>query len=157
MAQLHARLMRLIHLYHHLHIALTAIHLADAFMMPRPCDCDVLHSSYHHRYHDSHHRNKMHRQQTSPLVLDSYPISHKVRCGTVQLHASSKSNKAVREDASFSVSFDNSQHKDLILIRCLLAIVMYMAVGVVSYSRIFEKWPIVDAIYFSVVTFTTVG
>mmetsp|Transcript_7343 Transcript_7343/g.12335 ORF Transcript_7343/g.12335 Transcript_7343/m.12335 type:complete len:134 (-) Transcript_7343:61-462(-) len=67
-----------------------------------------------------------------------------------------KNNKK-EEGNSFSLSFDISLHKDRLLIRCLLAIIGYMAVGVVSFSRVFERWSIVDSLYFSVVTFTTVG
>lgn len=39
----------------------------------------------------------------------------------------------------------------------LLAIVSYLIVGVGAYSFLFEKWSIVDSLYFSVVSFTTVG
>lgn len=34
---------------------------------------------------------------------------------------------------------------------------VYVALGVVSFSFIFENWPIIDSVYFSVVLFTTVG
>lgn len=61
------------------------------------------------------------------------------------------------DDVSFSLSFDVSLHKDRALAKCLLAIIAYVAVGVVSFSCIFENWPVVDSLYFSVVTFTTVG
>ena len=33
----------------------------------------------------------------------------------------------------------------------------YMLSGVLAFSRVFERWPIIDSLYFSVVTFTTVG
>ena len=63
-----------------------------------------------------------------------------------------------QEDVSLSFSFDVSLHKDRILLKCLLAIMAYMALGVVCFSCIFEKWPVIDSLYyFSVVTFTTVG
>ena len=63
-----------------------------------------------------------------------------------------------QEDVSLSFSFDVSLHKDRILLKCLLAIMAYMALGVVCFSCIFEKWPDIDSLYyFSVVTFTTVG
>jgi hypothetical protein len=58
---------------------------------------------------------------------------------------------------SLSLSFDRSLHKDRLFRQCLLAIVAYMAVGIVGFSRVFEQWSIVDSVYFSVVTFTTVG
>jgi len=84
-----------------------------------------------------------------------------------QLYASTKSttaasntkkNKTLTDDnISFSFQFDTTKHKHRILIKCLFAILLYMSCGVLSYSFIFEKWPIVDSLYFSVVTFTTVG
>ena len=82
-----------------------------------------------------------------------------------QLYASTKSTiesktkkkKQKTDDISFSFQFDTSKHKHRIIIKCLFAIILYMSCGVVSYSYIFEKWPIVDSLYFSVVTFTTVG
>jgi hypothetical protein len=39
----------------------------------------------------------------------------------------------------------------------LFAIVAYLALGSVAYTRIFEHWSLVDALYFSVVSFSTVG
>ncbi|GMH75128.1 hypothetical protein TL16_g06660 [Triparma laevis f. inornata] len=36
-------------------------------------------------------------------------------------------------------------------------ILTYLLIGMVSFSFIFEKWTIIDSLYFSVVTFTTVG
>ena len=43
------------------------------------------------------------------------------------------------------------------LVECLLAVTSYLGTGVLAYSVVFEKWSIVDALYFSVVSFTTVG
>jgi len=85
-----------------------------------------------------------------------------------QLYASTKSTTTASktkkkkqqpddDNISFSFQFDTTKHKHRILIKCLFAILLYMSCGVVSYSYIFEKWPIVDSLYFSVVTFTTVG
>jgi len=39
----------------------------------------------------------------------------------------------------------------------LLFVISYMAVGVVAYSFVFESWGVVDSLYFSMVTLTTVG
>lgn len=38
-----------------------------------------------------------------------------------------------------------------------MAVFAYLALGVISYRYIFEKWSFVDALYFSCVTFSTVG
>lgn len=35
--------------------------------------------------------------------------------------------------------------------------IFYLAAGTLAYSVVFEKWPIVDSLYFAVVLFTTVG
>lgn len=64
---------------------------------------------------------------------------------------------SINNEDSYSLSFDKSLHKNRVLTKCFVAIILYMAVGVLSFSRLFEKWPIVDSLYFSVVTFTTVG
>lgn len=39
----------------------------------------------------------------------------------------------------------------------LLAIAGYLAIGVVAYSYVFERWSILDSLYFSCVCFSTVG
>lgn len=39
----------------------------------------------------------------------------------------------------------------------LTTIAIYMGIGVVAYSYVFENWSVVDSLYFSMVTFTTVG
>lgn len=40
---------------------------------------------------------------------------------------------------------------------CVFAIVAYLSVGAIAYTRIFERWSLVDALYFSVASFSTVG
>ena len=109
-------------------------------------------------------------QAVAPAVSAKKPISVTKILSTKYLYneASSENNSNPTFDHqnntadtgtgdSFSLSFDKSLHKNRILKRCLLAMLVYMGVGVASFSRIFEKWPIVDSLYFSVVTFTTVG
>lgn len=46
---------------------------------------------------------------------------------------------------------------DFTLVDCLLALLAYLAVSVIAFSFIFEKWSIIDSMYFAVVTFTTIG
>ena len=71
------------------------------------------------------------------------------------LHAT---KKLKREDSlSSPASFDHALHKTRMLFRVQLAIIAYMLTGVLAFSRVFERWPIIDSLYFSVVTFTTVG
>jgi len=40
---------------------------------------------------------------------------------------------------------------------CVLFLLSYFFVGVLAYSVLFEKWPILDALYFTSVCFSTVG
>ena len=40
---------------------------------------------------------------------------------------------------------------------CVIAIALYLSLGAVAYTSVFEKWSLVDALYFSVVSFSTVG
>lgn len=41
--------------------------------------------------------------------------------------------------------------------QCLVAILVYLFIAVLAYSFVFEQWSIVDACYFAVVSFTTIG
>ena len=47
-----------------------------------------------------------------------------------------------RAGASFSLPFNRLLRMDRILVRCLLAIIGYMVLGVVSFSRCSERWPV---------------
>jgi Ion channel len=40
---------------------------------------------------------------------------------------------------------------------CLAFISLYMTVGVLAFSFVFERWSIIDSLYFTCVCFTTVG
>ena len=40
---------------------------------------------------------------------------------------------------------------------CMAFIACYMGVGVLAYSYVFEKWPLIDSLYFTAVVFSTVG
>ena len=71
------------------------------------------------------------------------------------LHATKKLKG--EDSLSSPASFDHALHKTRMLFRVQLAIIAYMLTGVLAFSRVFERWPIIDSLYFSVVTFTTVG
>ena len=74
---------------------------------------------------------------------------------STSLHAT---NKLKREESlSSPASYDHALHQGRMLFRCQIAILAYLLTGVIAFSRIFERWPIADALYFAVVTFTTVG
>ena len=74
---------------------------------------------------------------------------------STSLHAIKKPKR--EESLSSPASYDHALHRGRMLFRCQLAIVAYLLTGVIAFSRIFERWPIADALYFAVVTFTTVG
>mmetsp|Transcript_57489 Transcript_57489/g.67130 ORF Transcript_57489/g.67130 Transcript_57489/m.67130 type:complete len:349 (+) Transcript_57489:118-1164(+) len=76
----------------------------------------------------------------------------------------SKYESIVNEiDADGSDGSDDSDDKwffnnfEYTVKECLFAIAAYIAIGTLAFSYVFEKWPIVDSMYFSVVTFTTIG
>jgi len=100
------------------------------------------------------------RARTPPPV-DPRPLSTQPTASTSRLYVKTPTEKGTKkakeEEESLSSSFDKALHKYRVLLRCQLAIVAYMAVGVLAFSRIFEQWPVLDSLYFSVVTFTTVG
>jgi len=49
------------------------------------------------------------------------------------------------------------KHMTIKLRVCIVAILIYLTIGAIAYSLMLEKWSIIDSLYFSVVTFTTVG
>ena len=72
---------------------------------------------------------------------------------STSLHATKKPKR--EESLSSPASYDHALHRGRMLFRCQLAIVAYLLTGVIAFSRIFERWPIADALYFAVVTCTT--
>jgi len=64
---------------------------------------------------------------------------------------------AANSTASSTDAFDFQNLTKFSMKECLLVIVGYLLLGIIAYSYVFEEWPIIDSIYFSVVTFTTVG
>jgi hypothetical protein len=46
---------------------------------------------------------------------------------------------------------------DFTLWDCFFALLAYLAISVIAYSFVFEKWSVIDSMYFAVVTFTTIG
>jgi len=59
----------------------------------------------------------------------------------------------MREEAQAAIA----QSMDFTLTQCLIAILCYMAIAVLAFSFVFDHWSIIDSMYFSVVTFTTIG
>jgi hypothetical protein len=69
------------------------------------------------------------------------------------LHLQNIEMQSNEEDLGTSVE----GHMTIKLRVCIFAILVYLSIGVAAYSYVFENWCIVDSLYFTVVTFTTVG
>ena len=46
---------------------------------------------------------------------------------------------------------------DFTIYDCVAALVVYLAISIVAYSFVFERWSIIDSMYFACVSFTTIG
>jgi len=62
-----------------------------------------------------------------------------------------------RRNQKSRLKYDNVKNSKKTLFIALGIILTYLLVGMVSFSYIFERWTLIDSLYFSVVTFTTVG
>jgi Ion channel len=61
-------------------------------------------------------------------------------------------------DSSDDIQFKNVNLPfEFSILDCFLALVIYLFVSVVAFSFVFEKWTVIDSMYFAVVTFTTIG
>jgi hypothetical protein len=58
-------------------------------------------------------------------------------------------------DGFFDLNLDEVEYDTLKL--CAIYLAIYLAIAIVAFSHIFEKWSIIDSIYFAVSTFTTCG
>lgn len=58
-------------------------------------------------------------------------------------------------ERSFSSGMSYTDSNDLVLV--IVMIVLYVGAGAYAFSVLFDKWTIIDSIYFTVVTFTTCG
>ena len=91
------------------------------------------------------------KQPSTPHLL---PALYASKSTTTTSKRKKKNNNV--DDISFSFTYDINKRS--VLLKCLLVILLYMICGVICYSGgIFERWSVIDSLYFSVVTFTTVG
>jgi hypothetical protein len=60
------------------------------------------------------------------------------------------------EQPSLTADFDADNTSNVLKL-CTFYLTSYIGVAVVAYSYVFEKWTIIDSVYFAVSTFTTVG
>lgn len=74
-----------------------------------------------------------------------------------QQQASPTSAASHSSELSFSHEFKPFETSRLALLICLFHVIVYLGVCVAAFGYGFEKWGIIDSIYFGVVTFTTTG
>ena len=62
-----------------------------------------------------------------------------------------------RRSAASTTFGDLDLPYEITLVECCIAITLYLIVGVIAYSFVFESWRAVDSLYFTIVTGTLVG
>jgi potassium channel subfamily K len=72
-------------------------------------------------------------------------------------HNPSSSGRQLIPELSFSQGYQTFEHSKKALRLCLYHLVFYFLLATSAYSYVFEKWPVVDSLFFATVTFTTVG
>ena len=72
-------------------------------------------------------------------------------------HAPPSEIRESPSDLSFSHEYHPFEHSRKGLIICLFHVILYLMVSVAAFGYGFEKWGIIDSVYFGVVTFTTIG
>lgn len=65
--------------------------------------------------------------------------------------------KSIQSKGEDNFGSSVEKHMTIKLRACIVAILIYLTIGAIAYSFMLEKWSIIDSLYFSVVTFTTVG
>lgn len=65
----------------------------------------------------------------------------------------SSENQVVRRHPSFADVFLDYHHSAYAFRECILYFLIYLCIAAVAYS-FFEGWPIIDSLYFAVVTFS---
>jgi hypothetical protein len=70
---------------------------------------------------------------------------------SIETHVFSTTSNSNEED------FVDFAHSYNALWLCLFNLGIYYSLAVIGFSFVFEDWPIIDSLYFSTVTFTTVG
>ena len=82
------------------------------------------------------------------------------QAGNLNEHNSTSTQDDDDDDSDFpslTSVFNPDEMDGNVLRMCLTCVAVYLAVAVVAYSFVLEHWTIIDALYFAVSTFTTVG
>jgi len=106
-----------------------------------------------------------HQTTTTKAQKSWTKIVDHVKSGLVLLHQPSLADADGEPEETMDDRDIKLQHaQDLIrrqldftLTQCVLAILCYIGIAVVAFSFVFDDWTIIDSVYFSVVTFSTVG
>ena len=61
------------------------------------------------------------------------------------------------ESGLTTAEFVNPASTPAAILKCVACIVLYLCLAVLAFSVVFESWSITDALYYAVVTFTTIG
>lgn len=60
-------------------------------------------------------------------------------------------------ESGLTAEFVNPASTPTAILKCVACIVLYLCLAVLAFSVVFETWSITDALYYAVVTFTTIG
>ena len=60
-------------------------------------------------------------------------------------------------ESGLTAEFVNPASTPTAILKCVACIVLYLCLAVLAFSVVFESWSITDALYYAVVTFTTIG
>eukprot|EP00563_Minutocellus_polymorphus_P016521 CAMPEP_0181058498 /NCGR_PEP_ID=MMETSP1070-20121207/20854_1 /TAXON_ID=265543 /ORGANISM="Minutocellus polymorphus, Strain NH13" /LENGTH=371 /DNA_ID=CAMNT_0023138059 /DNA_START=204 /DNA_END=1319 /DNA_ORIENTATION=- len=60
-------------------------------------------------------------------------------------------------ESGLTAEFVNPASTPAAILKCTACIVLYLCLAVLAFSVVFESWSITDALYYAVVTFTTIG
>jgi len=88
------------------------------------------------------------------------PESYQSLATTDHAHANRKKKTMSNDDIKDSPTIAESRFSfdlDMDWKHAVLGILMYLIVGIFAFSVVFEKWDYSDSLYFSIVTFTTIG
>lgn len=70
---------------------------------------------------------------------------------------SAKWMKQISGNDGFGSGYDDYESSSGIIVLSIVAFVMYLMIGAVAFCWYYEHWNLIDAMYFTVVTFTTCG